>query len=743
MRVLVEQTVESAMTFCGRAAGLFEEKDLRTPTVHAMLGGFVDEAWEERPEAPAILVGTQDMLLSRALARGYAMSRYKWPVHFGLLHSDCLWVLDETQLMGVGIETSAQLAGLREHLGTFGTAHTVWMSATLDPSQLKTIDHSEPPEGRRVLSLEAADLVTPAVRDRIDATKPLSPAAIQLAKNGLDAYVEAVADLVADAHRERGELTLVVVNRVDRAQAVFTSLRTRGIEALGLVHSRFRPIDRARHQSLLVAEGPRVVVATQAVEAGVDISARTLVTELAPWPSLVQRFGRCNRYGRDTQPRALWLDLAVEDDDGLATPYAAAELVEARSLLAGLEDAGPDRLARVPYTPPRIVRPVLRRRDLLDLFDTSPDLLGNDVDVSRFVRDGEDTDVHVYYRIFDGEPGPEMTMPAHEELVRVSLGAARAFLDALERKRRALGDGDRERRRWLRAWEPSPLRPTAWAPATTVYPGQVLLVHAAAGGYDPDLGWTGQVFPSRPLEPVVPETVAPSVRELMDSDPRTSIDRWVRLAVHLSDVAEEATEIVEMLDVSKELKSAVITAALWHDLGKAHAEFQLRLVEPVRHEPALAAPDEGPWAKSSHDRRPPKEARPYFRHELVSALAWLQAGPRHEHHDLVAYLIAAHHGKVRLSIRSVPGERCPPEAGRLFARGVWDSDPLPAVTLPDGTQVGPLHLDLSPMQLGEGSWLERMLALRDDPALGPFRLAFLETLVRIADWRASNEEGRA
>ena len=49
--------------------------------------------WDLHPEKPAILVGTQDMLISRALNRGYGMSRYRWPMHFGLLNTDCLWVL--------------------------------------------------------------------------------------------------------------------------------------------------------------------------------------------------------------------------------------------------------------------------------------------------------------------------------------------------------------------------------------------------------------------------------------------------------------------------------------------------------------------------------------------------------------------------------------------------------------------------------------------------------------------------
>ena len=48
------------------------------------------------------------------------------------------------------------------------------------------------------------------------------------------------------------------------------------------------------------------------------------------------------------------------------------------------------------------------------------------------------------------------------------------------------------------------------------------------------------------------------------------------------------------------------------------------------------------------------------------------------------------------------------------------------------------------MQMGDGphgeSWLARVLQLRDSLHIGPFRLAYWETLLRVADWRASEKE---
>lgn len=108
MRTLVEQTRDVAK----RAIAQLEQVgaiDKDRFQVRVLMGGDVDNDWESEPEGEYIIIGTQDMLLSRALNRGYAMSPFKWPVHFGLMNNDCLWVFDEVQLMANGLATSKQL----------------------------------------------------------------------------------------------------------------------------------------------------------------------------------------------------------------------------------------------------------------------------------------------------------------------------------------------------------------------------------------------------------------------------------------------------------------------------------------------------------------------------------------------------------------------------------------------------------------------------------------------------------
>ena len=107
----------------------------------------------------------------------------------------------------------------------------------------------------------------------------------------------------------RGGRAIVLVNTVDRAQQMYLALKgqwpggARRPE-LTLLHSRFFPDDRrAKEQFLQPRFGPDetesknvILVTTQVVEAGIDISAELLLTELAPMNALVQRAGRTARY---------------------------------------------------------------------------------------------------------------------------------------------------------------------------------------------------------------------------------------------------------------------------------------------------------------------------------------------------------------------------------------------------------------------------------------------------------------
>lgn len=733
MRTLVEQTER-----CIRAwLAAFPEAKMSREDVHVLMGGAESGSWDIHPEREAIFIGTQDMLLSRALNRGYGMSRYRWPIHFGFLNHDALWVMDETQLMGVAVETSAQLDAFRS---LTGKCPTWWMSATLDPVRLATVDHPEPAGGWPRTTLQAADRQAPSVRLREGATKRLRRADTALASDKKDdvvAYVLALAEEVLAAHRP-GTLTLVVVNRVARAQAIFRALEKRAPQQVkALLHSRFRSPDRSLQQEILLAAGDRIVVATQAVEAGVDVSARTLFTELAPWSSLVQRFGRCHRAGEFPEGAdVLWIDLPTEDDKAVL-PYLPQELSVARAVLHRLAEVGPFALSAEKIEPVRPIRPVLRRKDLLDLFDTTADLAGNDLDISRYVRDGDSSDVQVFWREIEKEAGPgeDTGTPARPELCAVSLFEFGKFLEA-ERKRA------KEKHRDPRIWTWNPLE-DEWQPAHRPVPGRIYLLATDVGGYSPEYGWTG--------DPQHQPAALPSGGEAepsYDSDFRTKIGRWVTLGQHTSDVRSAVDDLAIALEIDAPTRVLLRTAALWHDVGKAHGVFQRMLQKSPTCPDATTY-----WAKS--DRFAGRPERRHFRHELASALAWLQSPDCAALDDLaqslVAYLIASHHGKVRVSLRALPDEVGPKGEDALFARGIHHGDALPAPGAPpiviEGREFPAIAaLDLRCMLLGETegrpSWLSRVLSLRNHKEIGPFRLAWLEAVFRAADARASAAEQR-
>jgi CRISPR-associated endonuclease/helicase Cas3 len=704
-RALTEQVAQVAEERIHRlvTAGL-----MQPIKVYRLMGGSEDNDAKLRPDQEAILVGTQDILLSRALNRGYARTPFRWPIDFALLNNDCLWVMDEVQLLGDGLATSTQLAAFREKFGVFGAAQSCWISATVDPAWMETVDFAAGPAS--VIELDDDDLKNDIVKMRWNAAKMVERAPVSCR------LPEGVAEFVAARHAA-GTLTLVIANTVRRAVEIRVALEKKTTADVRLLHSRFRAADRKRHVEAAlgtVPEAGRIVVATQVIEAGIDIDATLMVSDLAPYASMVQRFGRVNRKGERSGCRIYWVDRPLADkqralaDEGeiskkeqeqVCLPYDAAEVAVAAGMLAGMTSAAPADLPPLAASPAPW-KHVLRRADLLDLFDTSADLGGNEIDISRFVRSDPERDVYVFWRDWAGKdkaPPEKMAEVDDGELCPAPTWEVSA------------------RTAW--AWNAAE---GEWARPETIYAGMTLLMHVSEGKYTADYGW-------RPGSKVAVEPLVASGPEMEknDDDRKTYVKYRQTLRAHTEQVCEEMQRLVEALPGMglDPHHGALTAAARFHDWGKAHPVMQetLQGVTPLARE--LLAKSTG---NGRHSRR-------FFRHELASALAMIGAGES----DLAAYVVAAHHGRIRVVVRSMQGERI---AGSGRVRGLEDGETLLKCSLGAGVEREETAISLKSAMLGSmpggvGSWTELVLRLRDE--LGPFRVAYLEMLLRVADETAS------
>lgn len=94
---------------------------------------------------------------------------------------------------------------------------------------------------------------------------------------------------------------LVICNTVKKAQEVYSKLKDDDVENLNLFHSRFIKADRKEKEDSIYKFGRLknkehgIWIATQVVEASLDIDFDILVTELSDINGLFQRLGRCYR----------------------------------------------------------------------------------------------------------------------------------------------------------------------------------------------------------------------------------------------------------------------------------------------------------------------------------------------------------------------------------------------------------------------------------------------------------------
>ncbi|HVT70494.1 MAG TPA: CRISPR-associated endonuclease Cas3'' [Trebonia sp.] len=629
--------------------------------LHVPMGAYALSRgdWRQDMHRPAIIIGTADVLLSKALLRPYGTGRVLAPIDFALVTNGAQWIVAHPELC------PASAATLR------GIARLAAESGTAEPFALTEIHERYPAE-------------------RPEPSPPEPPSAAR-----------------------PGESTVIVLPTVSDAQGAYRDLRRGESAGVTLVHAQFRGIERAG-----------------------------LAADLAARPE--------NRTVVTTAPGAASLDLPAE------------------VLWVGLPPAGAVGARRVTGSA------ALDHAALGSLFDTAP-AEGADIDITPYACDEDDPDAEVAWASWNpapngsgpaGAPSPEVRPPSAEYRCRVPLSRIPELAAG-----RPVWRWDPETESYARTGVPG---------EPPVRPYEVLLVDAADGGYDPETGFDPAARGSVPGCPVLltpaelqalaaaaleadvseADVCGADVREGKAGDtgggadePGAAERKWQSLDEHSAQVRDQAAALLRVLvpAVSAQARQSVVTAGYLHDCGKAHPVWQDALCALATAADAPMVADGRPWAKSGGPGQPLEFAGGVpFRHELASLL--LIDGPlRHlldeaPDRDLARYGVLAHHGKLR--VRVPDDEPVPPAAGPTMAPATAPSAPRMIRGLVDGVAVAippllsqpPARLTVDLSQFGDSdggssSWTKTVRALLD--RYGPFRLAYLETVVRMADWRAS------
>jgi len=141
-----------------------------------------------------------------------------------------------------------------------------------------------------------------------------------------------------------GDRVLITLNTRKSARTVFDYLRScwpNAHEAIPLLFlsADVTPNDRLKKIDIIKSNQPCIVVSTQCIEAGIDIDMGVVIRDFAPWDSIVQIAGRCNREGK----RGRWLPVEIVDlvnskKQRFSTMiYDEVSLHVTRSLLEGKE----------------------------------------------------------------------------------------------------------------------------------------------------------------------------------------------------------------------------------------------------------------------------------------------------------------------------------------------------------------------------------------------------------------------
>ena len=302
-RAVVDQATAVADAIKERA----HDSALRISTLR---GKYADNReWLEDPAAPAIIVGTVDMIGSRLLFEGYGVTRRMRPYHAGLLGADTLVVLDESHLVPPFERLLERIARDRDEDNALGP-QGVKDRDLIPRFRLLPLSATGRDRDGDVFRLTEQDREDSVVKQRLEARKRLvfKPVGDKKLEDRLTEEAWALSGegkasvrvlIYCNSRKVAEKAKEAIGEQVESAQIppenvqLFVGARRvkeredakKKLEELGFFSGNDAP-DKAAF-----------VIATSAGEVGVDLDADHMVMDLVPFERMVQRLGRVNRLG--------------------------------------------------------------------------------------------------------------------------------------------------------------------------------------------------------------------------------------------------------------------------------------------------------------------------------------------------------------------------------------------------------------------------------------------------------------
>lgn len=341
-------------------------------SISTLRGELADnKEWKKSPTKPAIIIGTVDMIGSKLLFSGYGDTRRTRPLHAGILGCDTLFIHDEAHL-------TPAFGKLLRSIKSFQANHTNQNNILETIPDIQVMELSATPNissNDGTIELSDKDLSHQIVKKRMNAHKKLCFHEVDKEGKPLQ---EKIADL-ALKYKDKGERVIIFVRSPEDAQKISSGIKKLLVESriedwnesnpdkslkkgdkssfkkeiedrvatlTGQIrgHERDVLLTRKCMQPFLgkdSVEETVYFVATSAAEVGMDLHADHAVCDLSTLDSMLQRFGRVNRFGECDESI---IDIVY--DKTLFEKKKNIELArkETFELLQNIKDASPEKI---------------------------------------------------------------------------------------------------------------------------------------------------------------------------------------------------------------------------------------------------------------------------------------------------------------------------------------------------------------------------------------------------------------